>query len=76
MGRIKSEYLMECYCIRNKPNAKNEVVIVFDLLSQSCCPFIQRLTVSINLIPFILKKSVCQILSLKSVWAILLFAII
>lgn len=63
---------MECYCIRNKPNAKNEVVIVFDLLSQWCCPFIQRLTVSINLILFILKKSVRQILSLKSVWAILL----
>ncbi|WP_195291002.1 Arm DNA-binding domain-containing protein [Alistipes finegoldii] len=27
MGRIKSEYPMGCYCIRNKPNAKNEVVI-------------------------------------------------
>lgn len=61
-------------CICNKPNAKNEVVIVFDLLSQwYCCSFIQRLTVSINLmILFILKKSACQILSLKSVWAILL----
>lgn len=27
MGRIKSAYPMGCYCIRNKPNAKNEVVI-------------------------------------------------
>lgn len=27
MGRIKSEYPTGCYGIRNKPNAKGEVVI-------------------------------------------------